>query len=543
MTVLDDAAAAARGTADERVEPPPREFVAWAVPSSRRRRGWLVRRALLAADVIGLTLAFTVTELVFIKSLHGEGVSALGESLVFVLTLPAFVVIAKLYGLYDRDEERADNSTADEFMSVFHLVTVGVWLLVAFTWAMRVADPNVPKLVVFWLLAVTAVVLGRAAARAVCRRQPSYRQNAVVVGAGNVGQLVARKICQHPEYGIKVVGFVDAHPRELHPGLEHVPVLGSLDVLPELISELDVERVLIAFSDDSHEEMLRLLRTISDLDVQVDIVPRLFEIVGSSVDFHTVEGLALVGLRPFRLSRSSQLIKRTADLVLSGTGLVTLAPFLTLVALAVKLDSPGPVFFRQMRQGRGEHVFRIFKFRTMTQDAEAQKADLAALNKHARPGGDPRMFKIENDPRVTRVGRVLRRYSLDELPQLLNVLIGDMSLVGPRPLILDEDQHVEAWARKRLDLRPGITGLWQVLGRSGIPFDEMVRLDYLYVTSWGSAPALVDTSCARPRLAGRMSSCRRSSLSSSSVMWSRSPAGVGRRGRRSPRISGSPSRR
>jgi lipopolysaccharide/colanic/teichoic acid biosynthesis glycosyltransferase len=164
-----------------------------------------------------------------------------------------------------------------------------------------------------------------------------------------------------------------------------------------------------------------------------------------------------------------------------------LAPMFALIALLIKLDSPGPVFFRQLRMGIGNRVFRMYKFRTMTADADEKKAEFASLNKHAHRGGDPRMFKIADDPRVTTVGRFLRRYSLDELPQLLNVLKGEMTLVGPRPLILEEDRHVEDWARRRLDLKPGMTGLWQVLGRNEIPFEEMVRLDYLYVTSWSLA--------------------------------------------------------
>jgi lipopolysaccharide/colanic/teichoic acid biosynthesis glycosyltransferase len=154
------------------------------------------------------------------------------------------------------------------------------------------------------------------------------------------------------------------------------------------------------------------------------------------------------------------------------------------IAALIKLESRGPVFFRQVRMGSGGKGFRIFKFRTMVVDADARKSEVRHLNKHLRPGNDPRMFKIPDDPRVTRVGRFLRCHSLDELPQLFNVLRGDMSLVGPRPLILEEDQHVDNWARMRLDLRPGMTGLWQVLGRSDIPFDEMVKLDYLYVTTW-----------------------------------------------------------
>ena len=196
---------------------------------------------------------------------------------------------------------------------------------------------------------------------------------------------------------------------------------------------------------------------------------------------HAAEGLPLLGLAPARLSHSSLFLKRTLDLIASGVALLVLSPLFAVVAIAIKLDSPGPVFFRQTRMGHNG-AFTILKFRTMDADADARKSEIAHLNKHV--GGDPRMFKVPNDPRVTRVGRILRRYSIDELPQLVNVFLGEMSLVGPRPLILDEDQHVDGWARKRLDLKPGITGLWQVLGRDDIPFEEMVSLDYRYVTNW-----------------------------------------------------------
>ncbi len=242
--------------------------------------------------------------------------------------------------------------------------------------------------------------------------------------------------------------------------------------------------MVIAFSNEPHEQTLDLIRSLRDLDVQIDVVPRLFEIFGPNVGIHTVEGLPLVGLPAFRLSRSALFLKRTFDLVLSVVALVLLAPAFILIAVLVRLDSSGPVFFRQTRMGMGGYPFQIRKFRTMVADAEARKTELAPLNKHAGNGGDPRMFKIPDDPRTTRVGRFLRRSSLDELPQLVNVLKGEMSLVGPRPLILDEDRHVVEWARHRLRLKPGITGLWQVLGRDDIPFKEMVKLDYLYVTEW-----------------------------------------------------------
>jgi exopolysaccharide biosynthesis polyprenyl glycosylphosphotransferase len=450
-----------------------------------RRRGWLVRRMLLVADVVGLSVAFLVAELLVgpVDDQIGR-LAALDEFLLFLGTLPVWIIVSKLYGLYDHDEERTDHSTVDELLAVFHLVTVGAWILLAGAWLTGLVAPDFGKLALFWALAIGLIGLGRAGARAFCRRRMTYLQNAVIVGAGDVGQLVARKLMQHPEYGINLVGFIDSAPKERHAYLDHLTLLGPLDRLTSIVKAFDIERVIIAFSNEGHDELLDLIRSLNDLDVQVDIVPRLFEVVGPSVGIHTVEGLPLVGLRPLRLAWSSRALKRAMDIFLSLGGLVLLAPLFAVLAALIKFESPGPVFFRQMRMGIGGREFRIYKFRTMVINAEDLKAELAHLNRHVLQGQDPRMFKVPADPRVSRVGRFLRRYSLDELPQLVNVLKGEMSLVGPRPLILDEDEHVLQWARKRLDLRPGMTGLWQVLGASDIPFDEMTKLDYLYVTNW-----------------------------------------------------------
>jgi lipopolysaccharide/colanic/teichoic acid biosynthesis glycosyltransferase len=230
----------------------------------------------------------------------------------------------------------------------------------------------------------------------------------------------------------------------------------------------------------------------------------MFEVVGTNAQLHTIEGIPLVGLPALRLSASSRFLKRSLDVIGAVAGLVLLSPVFAIVAFLIKVDSRGPVFFRQVRMGAGEQPFRVFKFRTMVNDAERRKSEVAHLNMHVND--DPRMFKIPNDPRITRVGAFLRRTRMDELPQLLNVVKGEMSLVGPRPLILAEDQYVERWARRRLELKPGMTGLWQVLGASDIPFDEMTKLDYMYVTNWSlredlrlimlTVPALV-----RPRAA------------------------------------------
>jgi exopolysaccharide biosynthesis polyprenyl glycosylphosphotransferase len=449
-----------------------------------QRRGWLVRRALALADVMGLTIAFTLSAALWAGHGHANSISDAIEVLVFMLTIPIWIGAAKLYGLYDSDDERTDHSTPDDLVGVFHLVTVGSWVFFITASLTGVADPPLYRQISFWLIAIALVTSGRAVARAICRRTLSYQQNTIIVGAGDVGQLVAHKFAQHPEYGINLVGFVDSNPKEPRNGSDGRRMLGTPDQIQDLVRMLDVERVVIAFSTDSHEETLDLVRSLKDLDVQIDIVPRLFEVLGTNVGIHTAEGLPLIGLPPLRLARSAKALKRGMDILFSGVGLLTLSPLYGMIALAIKLESPGPVFFRQIRRGRGESVFRIYKFRTMVKNADEQKHLVASLNKHLSAGGDPRMFKIDDDPRITRVGRLLRAYSLDELPQLINVLRGDMSLVGPRPLILDEDQHVVDWKRRRLDLKPGVTGLWQVLGRDDIPFEEMVKLDYLYVTTW-----------------------------------------------------------
>jgi exopolysaccharide biosynthesis polyprenyl glycosylphosphotransferase len=450
-----------------------------------RRRGWLVRRALLAADLIGLSSAFLVATLAFgVGDSHTNHLGAAGEYALFFLALPAWVVAAKLYGLYDKDEERTDHSTTDDFSGVFHLVTVTSWIIFAVAYLTPVAKPSFGKVLTFWAVATAVIPLARATGRAMCRRNVNYLQNTAIIGAGEVGQSLARKLLRHPEYGVNLVGFVDGEPREPDADLEHLALLGDPSDLPELVQLLDIERVIFAFSNERHAEMLELIRTLGDMNVQVDVVPRFFEVIGGGFDVHTVEGLPVIGLPPFRLPRSSRLLKRALDVAGASFGLLVLSPLFAIVALLIRTEGPGPVFFRQVRMGAGDKLFEIVKFRTMVMDADLRKAEFAHLNKHAQNGSEPQMFKIDGDPRVTKLGRVLRRYSLDELPQLWNVLRGDMSLIGPRPLILDEHAHVSGWAGRRLDLRPGISGLWQVLGSDDIPFAEMVKLDYLYVTSW-----------------------------------------------------------
>jgi exopolysaccharide biosynthesis polyprenyl glycosylphosphotransferase len=449
-----------------------------------RRRQSVMMRALAGADVLALAFAFLIAELLTVDAARPGALDGRTEFFLFVLTLPVWLVAARLYGLYGRDERRWDHSTFDELVPILHLTTVGTWGLFAAAWALGYDVPAVSRFVIFWALGIVLVVGARIAARFFCRRSPLYVQNAVIVGAGDVGQLLARKLLQHPEYGVNIVGFVDEAPKERRDDLGWLTLLGGPGRLPQIVRQFDVERVIVAFSNESHESTLDLIRSLRDLNVRVDLVPRLFEILGPDVALHGIGGLPLVSLPNLELSRAHRTLKRAIDVVLAGLGMIALTPAFLAFALLIKRSSPGPIFFRQVRMGAGDRTFKMFKFRTMTHDADLRKDEFAHLNKHLETGGDPRMFKIPDDPRVTSIGRFLRRYSLDELPQLINVLRGEMTLVGPRPLILDEDRHITEWGRRRLDLKPGMTGTWQVLGRSDIPFAEMVKLDYLYVTNW-----------------------------------------------------------
>jgi exopolysaccharide biosynthesis polyprenyl glycosylphosphotransferase len=453
-------------------------------PTRRLRRGALVRRVLLLADITGLLLAFVITGLAIPTPITGDAVRPPGELIAFFLGIPVWILLLKLQGLYDHDAERTDHSTVDDFVGVFQAITIGVWIFALIGAATHVVNPGFQRLALFWIVAILAITTLRSVSRIMCHRLPGYVQNAVIVGAGTVGQQIAMKILKHREYNIRVLGFVDDRPTDLRDDLaDEMPVLlGSPDHLEDIVRTLEVDRVIVAFSNETHENVLDMIRTIREQDVQVDIVPRYFEVLGANTTLHTLEGFPLVGLVPLKLSRSSRLLKRGLDLIGAGLGLLVLWPLFVATAIAIKWETRGPVLFRQVRRGEGDTVFTIFKFRTMVADAEARKQDFSHLNLHRDE--DPRMYKAPNDPRVTRVGAFLRRTSIDELPQLLNVLLGEMSLVGPRPLILDEDRHVERWARKRLSLRPGMTGLWQVTGRSDIPFEEMTKLDYLYVTNW-----------------------------------------------------------
>ena len=435
-------------------------------------------RFLLAFDVLGLATAAAVAAAVTRQSLASPTRAAVWMA----CTVAAALLVFSLYRLYERDRSQIAVSTLDElrdFLSALTLVSM-VEVSAGEVFGLNGGAPvPVRTIVLFWALSLVLLPSARGVLRHRVVPLLNTPQNTVIVGAGLVGQMIADKIRRHPEYNLRIVGFLDNEPHPIDGLLDDLPILGGEDDLVAVLGRHRVSRVVLAFSRRPPDQLLEMIRDAGLRDVHFSIVPRYFEMMTSNVGVADVEGIPVVEVPAPRLSRLALLTKRVFDLVLTLAGLLVLAPLFVIIAVAIRLDSPGPVFFRQARMGRTDCAFSIYKFRTMVDLAEGMRESLLTANESTGP-----LFKIRSDPRVTRVGRVLRALSLDELPQLLNVMRGEMSLVGPRPFVLYEDEKILGWGRQRLDLTPGITGLWQVLGRNDIPFEEMLKLDYLYVRNW-----------------------------------------------------------
>ena len=450
-----------------------------------------MRRALGIADVVALAAAFTVAELAFGADGAGPGrLSLLVEAAVFLEALPFWIVAAKLARLYEHDERHTSHSTVDELLEVVAAVTVGAWLFLIAARATGLADPGLDKLLGFWIMSIAFVAVGRVVARAVVRGRQRDAERTVIVGAGYVGQLIAQKLSNHPEYGVELVGFVDAAPRTPPEEIAHVKTLGSPSALPEIISEHGVQRVLVAYSLTPDEELLPAIRKLRKCGVRIDVVPRFFELIGPGALIDDVEGLTMMGVAPPGHREEGDRVKRAFDLVAATVALVVLAPVFACVALLIVLDSRGPIFYRHRRLGRNGHPFDLIKFRTMALEycqgaryggADAEQAFARLLDDNSRREEFERSYKLAADPRVTRVGAFLRRSSLDELPQLINVVRGHVSLVGPRPITTDELERYGDAVDVLLSVRPGITGYWQINGRSTTDYGERVRLDLAYL--------------------------------------------------------------
>jgi exopolysaccharide biosynthesis polyprenyl glycosylphosphotransferase len=429
----------------------------------------VLRRSLLVADVAAFCCSIVAVSLVSGRALQ---ITWLG-----VFGLVALCVGAKVFGLYDRDEALLRKTTLDEAPKLFQVATLGAlctWLAGGFVIAGATLSRG--EALLLWLLLTVSLVLARASARALALRAcPAER--CLLVGDEGAARTLRNKFSDH--HGVKAELVAHLAPGDVAEWSSEGHAAPRLAEVYELARSLGVQRAIVASDCVEPDKMPDLICTLKAVGVKVSVLPRLLEVVGSSVEFDDLHGVTVMGIKRFSLTRSSTKVKRAFDLAATTIGLIAVAPLFAAIALAIKLDSRGPVFFRQRRVGRHGQHFEVFKFRTMVDGAEAMKEALRERNE-AQEG----LFKIADDPRITRVGRYLRRTSLDELPQLLNVLAGEMSLVGPRPLVVDEDECVTGWYRSRLELTPGITGPWQILGPARVPLREMGAIDYLYVANW-----------------------------------------------------------
>jgi exopolysaccharide biosynthesis polyprenyl glycosylphosphotransferase len=446
------------------------------VGSSERakRRGAVLAKMLFAADSVAAATAAAVA--VAILGLVTPAGFAYVVCATILWPLAAFSI-----GLYRSDQLASWASAVGEVPRAFVAVLLITWPLFGVASAFGLA-----RVVQLTFISVVGIVAFTGVARTVVRaglhRTPDLNQRTLILGSGVVAGQVVEKLRNNAQFGLVPVGLVDNEVHDV--GTPDLPWLGRFGDLGKVIEAQQIDRVIIAFSRASHEQLLESIRACRDAGVSVDVVPRLFEFLDGVRALEQVGGLPLLSIGAPILTSASLAAKRTLDVVGSLAMLTVLSPLMLATAIAIKLESRGPVFFRQPRAGRGHTSFELVKFRSMYIDAERRKAQVAELNE----ASDGVMFKIRRDPRVTRVGRFIRRFSLDELPQLVNVLKGEMSLVGPRPLIFPETAALdEDWHLRRTELRPGLTGPWQVYGRSQSPFQEMVRFDYQYVAGWSLA--------------------------------------------------------
>jgi exopolysaccharide biosynthesis polyprenyl glycosylphosphotransferase len=460
-------------------------------PARRHRPSYLRVAATLTADAVAVVVSSFLAA--WLSSAFGDAwlvdrlngpfahSPAAAGALLLILSTPYWLAALWAFGLYREPGRSIGGFNLSESLNGLTAITSACWLLLIVLVLVMGSGAPVATLIVFWLLAVVLMPAARWVSRLTVWSRRSFQERVLIIGAGEVGHTLAAKIEAHPEYRIDLVGFLDdGEPRRNGHGAPDIQVIGALDDLDAIVAGSQVDRVIVAFARARHNDFLRVVRACADSGVKVNIVPRLFEVVSSRALVDDVEGIPLLDVGHVELSRFNMAVKRAFDLIVGGLLCIPILPLMGVVAVIIKLDSPGPVFYRQERMGRGGRPFWIFKFRSMYEGADEARLELA----EEQNDYDGPMFKLREDPRITRVGGALRRWSIDELPQILNVMKGDMSLVGPRPLWIEEAKQCRGWTQKRLDITPGITGLWQVLGRTNIPFDEMVKLDYMYVTGW-----------------------------------------------------------
>ncbi len=441
-----------------------------APAAARRARDSGSQRLLVAGDLLALLVGIATWSLL-------AGRSGAHHELWALLTLPVWIGLFRAYGLYAAASRRLGHATVDDIPDLAHAFLVGTVAMWLFFDVISAGRLRTTEIVSFACVAFVLALCFRVVARKLALRMFGP-ERVLFVGSGQMTPIVARQILRQPRYGLTPVAALTRPENERWPlPLADAGSLADVDA-SKYITEHGIGRVIVSAEGIDDEALAELINVCRRLGVKVSALPSLASMMGPAATVDHLEGITLIGINTPSLARSNRVLKRSIDIAGASLALAITAPFWIAVAIAIKLESGGPILFHQTRIGRGGRPFRVVKFRTMVRDAEARRHELLAQSRQQE------WLDLEHDPRVTRVGRLLRMTSLDELPQLWNVLRGQMSLVGPRPLIAEEDRNVNGWARGRLDLTPGITGVWQVMGRTHIPFEQMIMLDYLYVANW-----------------------------------------------------------
>ena len=443
---------------------------------------------LVVADMVLILLAFVVAyyvryELQWFRAVDPVSQVGFAAYIPFAVAMVLILPISfRFSGVYPY---RRGRSLIEETYAIATATAVGVMAMIIIVLFFR---PLLYSRLIFFYAALLVTVflgVGRFSLQLAFDHLRTYGvgvRRVILVGAGDVGRMVMRTVVARPDFGYQLVGFLDDNPAKGHTNIGPYRALGPVDNLSQILEVETVDSVIICLPWQSHRMIQRLLRTCDQSSVRAQVVPDLFQLTKNQVYVEELNGIPLISTRDVSIQGWNLVVKRAFDLVVSVVGGIVALPLCALIAVAIKLDSPGPVLFVQTRIGRNGIPFQCYKFRSMIEGAADMRQELGTLNEASGP-----LFKVRNDPRRTRVGRLIRHFSLDELPQIFNVLRGEMSWVGPRPNLPDEVEQYQEWHKKRLTVSPGITGMWQVSGRSDLTFDEMVLLDIYYVENWNLA--------------------------------------------------------
>lgn len=380
---------------------------------------------------------------------------------------------------------RMGRELVDEAILVFSATTISVASVVVITSMAHQYLYSRGVVVYVWVLVIVLVVSGRSLIRAVqsaCHRRGIATRKVVVVGATDTAMMAMQRMQDRPDFGLQLEGFVYPNGSPNIRNFGRFRALGAVDSLPRLLESRQVDEVIVALPSSAHEEMWPILDLCERTGVDLKIIPDLFEMSFSRVQVDDIGGIPLFEVRERPTKRASRLVKRAVDLVVGGGLFLLTLPVFAVLWVLIRMESRGPALLRQVRVGLGGENFVFYKFRTMRSDADELRESLEHLNDTDGP-----LFKMRDDPRCTPIGRRIRQWSLDEIPNVLNVLKGEMSVVGPRPPLPLEVARYDAKLMRRLEVKPGMTGIWQVSGRSDLPFDEMLMMDIYYVENWSLA--------------------------------------------------------